>query len=638
MLLQWLKDNPLETVLLDPSHCLPYPIFQDRQGWNAVDAELKKERIRIAEKWLGYEWRALPATAFLAYVRTGDRIVYETPHFARRWALGDLVVGECLEGEGRFLDDIVNGIWCLCEESFWGVPAHNWSPGFQGEALPNVEAPYIDLFAAETAALLAWTRHLLGNRLASVSWLINRRIDIELEWRILKPFVSHEDFFWMGYDERDVVNNWNAWIVSNLTSVFLLTNYEPYLRNKGIAKLMLCTDRFLAAYPEDGGCDEGTSYWLAAGGALFDTLDQMYHATGGRMDFGKDALIQNIGRFIYRSYIAGQYFINFADGAARVQLAKDMVYRYGRYIGDAKMMGLAASLESDPDRADIPVPLRRLLPSLFNHGELTQCTLPCPYEADVWLPDIQVMAARQHAGSDRGLYFAAKGGHNGENHNHNDVGSCIVYLDGMPALIDAGVGAYTKQTFSEDRYSLWTMQSGYHNLPDINGQMQKDGRQYRALDVVYEAHAGQVSFSLALEEAYPASAGLIRYRRAYAFHRSQEAWLLLRDDYAFRQAGNAIAVNLMCWQRPRVVADGLLQIPISAENALYLWYPAGAEAHIEHLDTPDYKLNAVWGDQGVHRISLRYAGLPAEGRVDLLFRQGLPSVCPARPNASSTKG
>ncbi|MBQ8969943.1 MAG: heparinase II/III family protein, partial [Lachnospiraceae bacterium] len=46
---------------------------------------------------------------------------------------------------------------------------------------------------------------------------------------------------------------------------------------------------------------------------------------------------------------------------------------------------------------------------------------------------------------------------------HNDVGSFTLYKEGKPFLIDLGVETYTKKTFSEDRYEIWTMQSAYHN-------------------------------------------------------------------------------------------------------------------------------------------------------------------------------
>jgi hypothetical protein len=75
------------------------------------------------------------------------------------------------------------------------------------------------------------------------------------------------------------------------------------------------------------------------------------------------------------------------------------------------------------------------------------------------------MAAREKGGSIEGLYVAAKGGYNDESHNQNDAGHFIVYSDGQPPIIDVGVETYSTKTFSASRYDIWTMQSGYHNLP-----------------------------------------------------------------------------------------------------------------------------------------------------------------------------
>ena len=104
----------------------------------------------------------------------------------------------------------------------------------------------------------------------------------------------------------------------------------------------------------------------------------------------------------------------------------------------------------------------------------------------------------------RGFYLAAKGGHNAESHNHNDVGNFIVYADGRPVLIDAGVGTYTAKTFSPQRYEIWTMQSAYHNLPTINGFLQKDGRQFRAENVVIQSRrCGRDVFAGSLPRPIP---------------------------------------------------------------------------------------------------------------------------------------
>ena len=112
-----------------------------------------------------------------------------------------------------------------------------------------------------------------------------------------------------------------------------------------------------------------------------------------------------------------------------------------------------------------------------------------------------MMAARERPGASEGLYVAAWGGHNAQSHNHNDVGNVIVFADGRPLLVDVGVGEYTAKTFSPQRYDIWTMQSGWHNLPAINGADQRDGASFRARDVAFVATPSAARFSLDLAPA-----------------------------------------------------------------------------------------------------------------------------------------
>ena len=75
----------------------------------------------------------------------GDIHGYNGPYFKRRFALGSLAIAECAEDKGRFLDDIMNGIWCICEESSWSPPANNittvnyWEPEYF--PLPDITGP-----------------------------------------------------------------------------------------------------------------------------------------------------------------------------------------------------------------------------------------------------------------------------------------------------------------------------------------------------------------------------------------------------------------------------------------------------------------------------------------------------------------
>lgn len=612
MFAQWLKSNRVIDVIFDTQSYHPYPKATEREKWDNIPQTVAKACIRDAEKYLEFEWPSLPATSFMAYMRTGDRKAYEDLHFPRRTALAALVLGECAEGKGRFIDDIINGIWCICEESFWGISAHN---GVRAtEPLPDVEDRYIDLFAAETGGLLAWTKYLLADELDKVTHLICRRIDIELEERIKKPFICREDFWWMGNVDKNV-NNWTPWIVANVMSVFLLNEYDGIRRANAIEKLMRCLDCFVNTYHDDGGCDEGTSYWNVAGGALFDCLDQLHLASDGKIDFFSNELVRQIGRFIYRCHIADKYFINFADGGAKVDVSKDMIYRYGKRIGDQHMISFAVGVPSNADfRAGA---LRRTLPAIFNYEEFVSKKMQPPYIRDVWMDGIEVMVAREMEGSSKGLYLAAKGGHNAESHNHNDVGSSIIFVDGLPAVIDVGVGVYTKKTFSARRYEIWTMQSQYHNIPTINGQMQLPGRQYCASNVRYSMTDDNAEFSLDIQNAYPQEAEVKYYNRTYRMNRveKEKAYIEIADTFAFEKESNTISLNFMAWKKPEVIsaADGLIKVTINENTSFYMQYNKdNAKVDIEHCDTSDARLRHVWGNEGVYRIIMTVA-VPKEG-------------------------
>jgi len=343
---------------------VPFPTAADRAAWDTLPQEERARLIATAEARLGQAWPELSATLFLDFARNGDRGRYEERHFARRCALADLVLGECAEGTGRFLDDITNGIWAICEESFWGVPAHSYSPRFTptvtdgrypSVGLPDTAHPVIDLFAAETGALLAWTSYLLGTQLGAASPPLTDRIEREVRARILDPFRLSDEWWWLGaYPDRKV-NNWTPWILSNILPLTLIFEREPERRAALVSRAIAGLDLFLVTYHADGGCDEGTSYWGRAGASLFECLETLMTASGGALVAFDLPLIREIGRFIERMHIGGAWYVNFADGAARIAPDDHLIYRYGRRIGDLHLAahGAAALREGSPPIAAV---------------------------------------------------------------------------------------------------------------------------------------------------------------------------------------------------------------------------------------------------------------------------------------------
>lgn len=597
----------LAEIVLPADRWQPFPKVREREAWLRVPSKVREAHIREAEKYLGTEWPTPKAAVFLDYVRDGNRSRFQKISFDRRAMLAALVLGECMEGQGRFLDDILNGVWTICEETYWGVPAH---VGVQerGSGLPDVTEPTVDLFAAETGMLLAWTHYFLGEKLGGISPLAPERILLEVQRRILSVNLERDDFWWMGFNGRSV-NNWNPWICSNWLAAVLLLEEDQARRTASLHKILRCLDNFLGPYPRDSGCDEGPGYWSRAGGSLYDCLELLHSASHGRIDVFDRPLIREIGRYIYRAHIFDRYYVNFADAAARLNAEGPLIFRYGTRIQDPVLRGFGAYLARQQGIGEGRIQgsfgvLGRTLPTLFGLADLAEAAPAVPLMRDMWLPDLQVMAARSSQGSERGFYVAAKGGHNAESHNHNDVGSFIVYADGYPALIDVGVETYTAKTFSDRRYEIWTMQSRFHNLPTINGVTQKEGREYRAANVSYEADDSKAELGLDLHTAYPEEASVRFWRRTITLNRGGN--VEVRDRYVLEEARRPVQMTLMSWRRPVWSAAGTIRLEnpaeiSDAEPVMIRFDDNTFLVDIEEIPIEDVRLQASWGDR-VYRI------------------------------------
>lgn len=596
----------LRGVLLSREAWRPYPTAARPDGLERVPAQVRQAYIAEGERLLDEPWPPLPATVFLEYARTGDRSHYESLSFARRGRLANLVLAELFERQGRFLDRIADGVWAICEESFWGVPAHL---GLQraGPGLPDVSEPVVDLFAAETGSLLAWTSYLLGPELDRVNPLLTRRIALETDRRLLEPYLQREDWGWMGYTWRRrtgymrPVNNWNPWINSNILTVALILEENPERRLALVRKVMESVDAFVEPYPADGGCDEGPSYWSRAGGSLFDVLDLLRSATAGRVDVYDTPLVRAIGQYIYRTYIAGPYFIDFADASAKLTPEAPLVFRFGQAIGDKTMTAFASYVARGENYGRGVLPgsfgvLGRVLPALFTLDALASEAPAEPLVRDVWLPDIQVMAARSQEGRRDGFYLAAKGGHNDESHNHNDVGNFIVYAGGRPVLVDAGAQTYTAQTFSSRRYELWNNQSGYHNLPTINGVMQQEGAKYAAQDVTYEAGDRFARLTLDLARTYPDAARVERWQRTVTLHRGED--VEMGEDYRLLAFVQPFTLNFLTPLKPEATEPGRVRLPDPGGARSYvLVYDADRfTPSTETIAVRDTRMRGSWGE------------------------------------------
>lgn len=576
----------------------PFLDLRDGGVWGALTGEQRTDLIQRGEESLAMEYPLLTAGLYREFRRNGNRSHYEDVCFKRRQMVLDLMMAECLEGQGRFVDKLIDGIWAILEETSWVIPAHNTSLDGAKYQLPDAyrgEIRYVDLFSAETGSLLAWVYHFLKDVLEeAVPHVLVDRMQYELNRRILEPYLQY-DMPWMGLD-GGFVNNWNPWIVSNVLAVAALCEEKRERREAIITRSLQILDCFAASYDDDGGCDEGPGYWGEAGAAFFDALELLYDMTGGELDIFQQPLVRAMGEYIMKMYIHDNFFINFADCHGQIQVNYFMIARFGRRVKSKSLEDFAVSRIGSEERpgGNSCWNLYRRLKNLWDVPK-SQNSIGYAPKTFEYLAGIQIVAMREQPRSDKGLYVAIKGGHNGESHNHNDVGNFIVYCDGMPVVIDAGVDTYTEKTFSPLRYTIWSMRSSYHTLPDINGAEQAAGEAYQAKD--FTVSQERMSVSLDIAGAYPKEARVRRWIRQVQLAEGR----ILISETVEPELPEELELHYLLLDRPDIAAPGRAVLT----EGLSLLYPYTLVPEIEEIEVKGTKIGQPWNRDALYRLRLR---------------------------------
>ena len=570
----------------------PFPRYEERERWAQLSNDTKAMWIEAANKQLDFAWPPITAEMYLEVRRTGALKPHWDRFRERRSALGIMAVAECIEGKGRFIAQIINGIFTTCEETAWITPLITKSAGYD---IVRVQDREVDLCSSETGMILAWIDYLLGDRLEKETPRIRPRIREAVREQVLRPYMDRDDYWWMGFTD-DRINNWNPWCNSNVLMCLFLLEDDDKARADAIFKVLRSLDCYVETYSPDGCCDEGPMYWGAAGAGLFLCLDLLYQASGGRIDFFENEKLRLIGEYIKKVHIDGDWFVDYADGDAHVPM-DGITYSFGKALNDKGIMALGARAEALEPRVYEWFHMYQYLQDMFIFQERTACPYTAGYLRDAWLWHTGVMTARELEGSPQGFFLSAKAGNNIESHNHNDIGNFIVYSDGKPVIIDIGTEEYTVKTFSPQRFDIWYLQSQYHNCPEARGVMQHDGREFCAKDVEYICTDEKSGISMELKEAYPKDAGISSWKRSIALERNPGA-VVVTDCFNLDTPTDELKRYLITPVKP-VIKAGAVQL-----DAVCIQYDEkNTQATIEEIPITESRLLRNWGDM-LYRIIL----------------------------------
>ena len=590
------------------------PSYTDREGWDAFFGETRAAVIERGEKFLEYEWQQITASDYLRYEQIGERQIMGTKQRANANALSALFWAEMAEGSGRFLPQIIDGAFHFCEQTTWCLSAH---VTYQKHttSFPVKGDDFIDFLSAEIGSQLSWISFLLGDELDKINKFIDIRIRQEVKAHIVDQYLRNDDFFWMALQDYEpgvtIVNNWTPWTSINVLQCILLSDESKETMVDAVYKGICSVDEYLNYLKSDGCCEEGAQYWSASAGNLYYFLEMMDMVTGSSIGIFDKEQLRGMAEYPIRTYVGNGYQVNFGDCDVRGRAPSTLVFGFGKAVGSENAMSFAAAAAAASLAAGKP----RSRPSgfdIFNtFVSMKLASEMYAYQGEFVRPSVTFYPETEVCyltDDERGIFFAAKGGHNRESHNHNDVGSFALYKNCIPLLIDIGTSYYTAQTTGPQRYQYPMNRSRCHNIPEINGFEERDGAEFKSDSFALDKRRKCLSIGIA--GAFPDSAGIERWTRSYRLRRDR---LDIIDEFSLREILSANKLNFMTSGELDLSVPGKIVITYKGESVVLNYDTAVFELDVEELQWTDKRLTKNWGPSS-RRIELTARTLQKTGR------------------------
>lgn len=407
---------------------------------------------------------ALKYTEFRLYGLTGDRMIFQKPYYLHRVqmevaAILSLVYPE----EEKYLEYTMDKIFAVCNEYAWAIPAHI------PRSIEIVNRTHLDLFACETAYTLAEIYTLLEHRLDT---LIKERIKAEIKWRVIDSFMKVTTWGWATTNKA----NWAAVCGGSVGCTLMLLFPELFYELK--PRLDLPMENFLAGYKDDGFCGEGTHYWHYGFGFFCAYAEMLRTFSNGEYDYFKRPKVHAIATFIQKMFLSGKNSVSFSDGTETLEYH----------------IGLLHFLKNEyPDVVVYSPKYSYILDECGRFNWLVRAAIW--FDEDIYNNPADDNAPAEYYGDETQWFikrtsnygFAAKAGHNKEEHNQNDVGAFIIAKNEKQIVTDLGPGLYSQQYFNkETRYDFIECSSLGHSVPYFGSIIQKFGEEFAACDTKYE--------------------------------------------------------------------------------------------------------------------------------------------------------
>jgi hypothetical protein len=482
------------------------------------------------------------AADFLAARRSNDRNRVDIHWQKHRMQFAELVANRLADGAATD-DRLLNWIFDYAFEATWAVSAH-----LPERDLPVAARPTLDLAACELAADLAEAREVLAPWIAEQSASLVDSLIVELDRHALTPLAEHEMPHWAS-GKAGWVNNWSG--VCGGAMLMACQSMEaqgfarPAARKRAIEALHVFWDR---AFTASGECDEGPGYFNY--GVEFGVMPLMRMTCQQIEAEFNVARIKQVAAYLERCHVYGNHFYAANDSGPFLRACSYYIPWLAEFADSNFLRWWHQEFPNSAPGRRLPMLLRQLaMAEELENAPKRPIAAPAPQPARL-LPDQQIAIIQRP--SQHGLFtFGISGGNNGESHNHNDLGSFQVLLNGVAWVPDMGMPQYTTDFFSSVRYTKYMVAaSSGHCCPQINGHEQRAGHDACGTILAYEPEAGKIA--LDLSSAYPAEAGLQKWTRSAAVP-TGEASARITDSYTLKTAGPVVH---RIWLREKPTVNG----------------------------------------------------------------------------------
>jgi hypothetical protein len=372
----------------------------------------------------------------------------------------------------------------------------------------------------------------------------------------MRPFSDDYILWW-----ETARTNWSSVCAACLGCAAIYNIKDPKRLVVILRRVINSLECYLQGFDDDGITTEGLSYWQYGFSYFVFFTELLKERTAGKVNLFKGELgekIQKIVRYPTYLQLSDGKIVNFSDAVENFKPRVGLLMKLEQTFGEMSYDYSQCANYNDDHTEKWVYFFRDIL-----WGDLkVQNYKKSAGNSTHFFSKPQWLIDKRETKQGAIIAFAAKGGHNGESHNHNDLGHFIVHMCGVNLFSDLGPPEYTQQYFdNEQRYNSFNASSKGHSVPVINGKLQISGDNAFASIINFKSDEENTSLSLDLTHAYGIEY-LNKFVRTFVWvsDKNNSADLFLSDKFEFTSGENVVEEVFITTHQPSFTDDGRILI------------------------------------------------------------------------------